>query len=238
MYITAQLRRISLSLFNTYPIKMAPSLTLYTASTPNGYKISTYLEFLGLSYEVKVVDISKGEQKEEAIIKMNPDGRVPVLVDHLTGITISQTCAILLYLGEHYDKERKFSYAPGTKEYLLELEILFFHASEQGPPLGQLAHFKLFATEKFPAVIDRFETEVKRVLSVLELYLERNKANGLFFVGRHYCTADIAILCWIVVAGKLGVDVSPYPLLKKWLETLLALDPVIKGMKVPSELKF
>lgn len=217
---------------------MAPSLTLYTLSTPNGYKISIYLELLGLSYEVKPVDISKGELKEEAFVKMNPNGRVPLLVDHLQGVTISQTCAILLYLGETYDKERKFSYAPGTKEYFRELELLFFHASEQGPPMGQLAHFKFFASETVPYAINRFETEAKRVLSVLESYLELNKANGLFFVGDHYCTVDVAIVCWVAVAGKLGVDISPYPLLKKWLETLLALDPVIKGGQVPTGPKF
>lgn len=214
---------------------MAPSLTLYTKNTPNGFKVSIYLELLGLLYDVKSVDFSKGEQKQPAFLKMCPDGKIPVLVDNLHGITISQTGAILQYLSEVYDKENKLSYPLGTKEHFLETELLFLHASEQSPILGQLAYFKIFASEKVPLAINRFETEIKRILSVFETYLERNKANGPFFVGTHYCTADAAIITWLLVMDKAGIDVVDYPMLSIWMKTMLALEAVEKGMSVPTK---
>lgn len=214
---------------------MAPSLTLYTQNTPNGFKVSIYLELLGLPYDVKAVDFSKKEQKTPAFLKMSPDGKIPVLVDNLHGIIISQTGAILQYLSEVYDKENKVSYPPGTKEHFLETELLFLHASEQSPMLGQLAFFKVFAAEKIPMAINRFETEMKRILSVLESYLERNKSNGPFFVGTHYCTVDAAVITWLLVMGKAGIQVSDYPMLSIWLKTMLAVEAVEKGMSVPTK---
>lgn len=107
-------------------------LTLYTWGTPNGFKISIYLEILGLDYKVVPIDISTNAQKGPDFLKINPNGRIPTLVDHKNGITISQTGAILLYLAETYDKENKFSYKYGSKEYWLHLEILVFQVAENG----------------------------------------------------------------------------------------------------------
>lgn len=107
-------------------------LTLYTWGTPNGWKISTYLEILHLKYNVVAIDILKNEQKQPDFLKLNPNGRIPTLVDHDKGITISQTGAILLYLAETYDPDHKFSYKYGTPEYWLSLEILVFQVAENG----------------------------------------------------------------------------------------------------------
>lgn len=107
-------------------------LTLYTWGTPNGWKVSVYLEVLGLQYLVVPIDIGAGAQKEPDFLKLNPNGRIPTLVDHDNNVTISQTGAILLYLAETYDKENKFSYKFGSPEYWESLEVLVFQVAENG----------------------------------------------------------------------------------------------------------
>lgn len=131
-------------------------ITLYTWSTPNGYKITIFLELLGVKYTVKPVDVTANAQKEEWFVKLNPNGRVPTLTDEDTGVTISETGAILQYLADTYDKEHKFSYPQGTTEYLKVLEVLTFQVASVAPTQGQALHFGLFSPEKIPYAIDQY----------------------------------------------------------------------------------
>ncbi|CCE86261.1 Piso0_004740 [Millerozyma farinosa CBS 7064] len=210
------------------------TLTLYTWKTPNGYKVSIFLELLELDYETKSLDISTNIQKEDWFLKLNPNGRIPTLVDHSTGITISETGAILQYLADTYDKAHRFSYPHGTKEYYLQLEILYFQMAGVGPMQGQANHFIIYAPEKIPYGITRYKNETKRLYSVVEEYLRRNQHNGPYLVGNHYSISDIAIFGWANSLGKIGIDIEQWPLVSQWFEKLRSFPEVQKGLSVPS----
>lgn len=211
---------------------LAP-IQLYTFNTPNGFKVSIYLELLQIPYEVHLIDIRSGAQKEPSFTKLNPNGRIPTIVDPNTGVTISQTGAILQYLAEVYDKEHKFSYKPGTKEYYLEKETLIFQVAENGPIQGQANHFTVFAPEKVPYGIERYQTDTKRIYGVYEEYLKRNEKN-LFLVGDHVSTADVALYPWAAKLSLLNIDISQWPLLKKWFDKLSEIEAFKKG-SIPRE---
>ncbi|RLV92553.1 Glutathione S-transferase 1 [Spathaspora sp. JA1] len=212
---------------------MSKALKLFTFATPNGFKPSIFLELLGLKYDVQVVDIHKNEQKSDWFLKLNPNGRIPTLVDSNTGITISQTGAILQYLADTYDKEHKWSYPYGTPEYYKQLEYLTFQVAENGPIQGQAGHFVLFAQEKIPYAINRYMTDVKRIYGVYEDILGRND-KGLYLVGDHYCIADIALYTWARTLTRLDLDIHDWPRLGKWFDALDKLPGVQAGLKVPS----
>lgn len=212
------------------------SITLYTWGTPNGYKVSLYLELLGLKYNVEAIDISKNVQKEDWFLKLNPNGRIPTLVDNSTNITISETGAILQYLADTYDKEHKFSYAHGTKEYYKFLEILTFQVAGLGPIQGQANHFALYAPEKIPYGIKRYQDETARLYSVIEEYL--NRSSGGYLVGDKITGADVAILPWFVFADRVGVDYASFPKTFEWAQKLVADPAIKKGFTVPSKPRF
>lgn len=207
-------------------------IQLYTAATPNGHKISVYLELLKVPYEVTTLQISNNGTKVDWFVKLNANGRIPAIVDPNTNITISQTGAILQYLAENYDKEYKYSYKPGTAEYYLEKEILFFQVSEHGPGQGQANHFNFFNKGASEYAADRYLTETKRVYGVLEEYLNRNPS-GNFFVGDHYSTADAAVYGWVAFFGILGLELNQWPKVAKWFETFSSLDAVKEGSQKP-----
>lgn len=209
---------------------MAP-ITFYTFKTPNGYKISIFLELLGLQYKVKNLDISTNVQKEPWFLELNPNGRIPTIVDHSTGITISETGAILQYLADTYDKDHLYSYEHGTKEYYKYLEILTFAIAGQGPMQGQANHFSLYAPEKIPYGIKRYTEETKRLYSVLDLYLERSK--GPYLVGDRLTGADVSVFGWAVFANAIGVDLEQFPRVWTWAKLVAKIPEVQKGLAVP-----
>lgn len=208
-------------------------ITLYTGSTPNGYKVSILLELLDLKYNVEAIDISTNRQKEPWFLEMNPNGRIPVLVDKSTGITISETAAIMTYLVDTYDTGKKFTFEPGTAEYYKHLEILYFQMAGIGPMQGQANHFVLFAPEKVPYGIQRYTNETKRLYGVLNEYLRRNASNGPYLVGNHISVADIANLCWAIRLPGIGIDMGEFPFVKEWAKKLLANPKIDKGFHVP-----
>lgn len=212
------------------------ALKLYTASTPNGFKISILLELLNLKYDVQSIDIGTNVQKEDWYLKLNPNGKIPTLVDNSTGTTISESGAIMQYLVDTYDKENKVSYKYGTKEYYSQLELLYFQMAGLGPMQGQANHFSIFAPEKVPYGINRYINETKRIYSVLEEFLVRNNHNGLYLVGNHYSIADIAIYPWANILNILGVDLNDYPLTSKWVAQMSELPEVQKGLTIPKKL--
>ncbi|KAG7664333.1 uncharacterized protein J8A68_002152 [[Candida] subhashii] len=209
------------------------AIQLYTWGTPNGFKISIFLEALNIKYDVHPIDISTGVQKQEPFITLNPNGRIPTIVDPNTNLTISQTGAILQYLAETYDKERKFSYEPGTPEYWKQLEYLMFQVGENGPIQGQANHFAVFAPEKIEYGINRYKNDTKRIYGVYEEILRRNKENGLYLVGNHYSIADFSLIGWANSLKWLDIDIHDWPLVGKWFDNFSNEPYVQKGFKVP-----
>lgn len=210
------------------------SITLYALTTPNGYRVSTYLTALGLPFDYVKVDIRKNEHKLPEFLKLNPNGRIPTLVDRSTGVTISQTAAILMYLAETYDQERQWSYAPGTTEYWQLLEILMLSVGEQDPIQGEANHYKLYASERVQYGLDRYTNDTKRIYGVLESYLKRN-AHGPYFVGTHYSLVDFEVWGWARSLPLLEIDVGQWPVLAHWAETFGDLEVVKQGLELEEE---
>lgn len=213
---------------------MSEAITLYTGSTPNGYKVTVLLELLGLKYNVEPIDIRTNKQKEPWYLEMNPNGRIPTLVDKSTGITISETAAIMTYLVDTYDKEKQFSLEHGTPEYYKHMEILYFQMAGIGPMQGQAHHFVLYAPEKIPYGMKRYTDETKRLYGVLNDYLDRNKENGPYLVSNHITIADIALLTWATRLPLLSIDVKEFPLVRNWMKNLLSNPKIDKGFQIPS----
>lgn len=209
-------------------------ITLYTCGTPNGYKVSIFLEVLGLKYDVKALNIMTNVQKESWFTDLNPNGRIPTLVDHKTGITISETAAIMTYLADTYDKDHLYSFAAGTEEYYKHMEVVYFQMAGIGPMQGQAHHFILYAPEKVPYGMKRYSEETKRLYGVFNEYLERNKANGPYAVGNHYSIADFTILPWAMRLHTIDVDIKQFPNVYKWAKTLMEVPEVNKGFQVPT----
>ncbi|RLV88224.1 Disulfide-bond oxidoreductase YfcG [Meyerozyma sp. JA9] len=209
---------------------MSTPLKLYTAKTPNGIKISIFLELLGLKYDYQLLSIANNGTKEPWFIAKNPNGRIPTLEDKSTGITISESGAILQYLADTYDKDHKYSYKHGTKEYYLQLETLYWQMAGLGPMQGQANHFKLYAPEKIPYGINRYINEAKRLYSVLEIFLKNNEKNGPYLVGNHLSISDIASYSWARSAERLGISLEEWPLVAKWFRNIDSIPEVQKGI--------
>jgi len=209
-------------------------ITLYSAQTPNGFPISIALEEIGVPYELKSINFKEDEQHSDWFLKINPNGKIPAIVDHKNAagdFPVFETSAILLYLADHYDREHKISYDPATEanHYSEQVQWMFFAHGGVGPMLGQTAHFR-FAEEKIPYAINRYETEVKRLLSVLEARLEGRE----WLVGPRYSLADIKTFPWVGMAGKIQVDMSPYPNIAAWIARCAAREATYVGLGVPS----
>ncbi|KZT53749.1 glutathione S-transferase, partial [Calocera cornea HHB12733] len=204
--------------------------TLYThAGGPNGWKVALALELLGLTYEPIYLDFSKGEHKGPEYTKLNPNGRIPTIIDHKNGdFTLWESGAILQYLVDKYDPEHKISVSTEADKFK-QLQWLFFQASGQGPYFGQAAWFGHYHPEKIPSAIERYQNEIKRVWSVLESVLK----NQDWLVGNKLTIADISFVPWNDGAkkGLAGIDEATfekdYPSVAKW-HTALVTEPTIK----------
>ncbi|KAL0949761.1 hypothetical protein HGRIS_009800 [Hohenbuehelia grisea] len=183
-------------------------LLLYTFPTPNGHKVSVFLEELkaayGVEYDVEKIDISKNIQKEPWFIKLNPNGRIPVLVDRSRdNFAVFETAAILLYLQQHYDKENKFAFSPEKEpnDWSEMLQWIFFAHGGVGPMQGQANHFGRFAPEKVPYAIKRYLDETKRLYGVLEIRLKDR--DWLAGPGKgKYSLADINVIPWYILTAS------------------------------------
>ncbi|KAF5369822.1 hypothetical protein D9758_001116 [Tetrapyrgos nigripes] len=221
---------------------MSKPFTLYTARTPNGHKVSCFLEELktvypNIDYDVEKIDISKNIQKEPWFIKLNPNGRIPVLVDRTrNNFAVFETAAILLYLQQHYDKDNKFGWDPvkNPDEYSEALQWIFFAHGGVGPMQGQLNHFNKFAPEDIPYAKKRYLDETKRLYGVLEIRLSQDR-DWLVGLGRGtYSVADVNVLPWVNLHAFSGVEtLDEWPNVKKWLETAKARPGFSAGLEVP-----
>ena len=198
------------------------AIKLYTAATPNGWKISIALEEMGLPYEVRVIDFSAMEQKADWYVKLNPNGRIPTLEDE--GFTLFESGAILIYLAE---KTGKFL-PKGVQERSRVLQWLMFQMSGIGPMMGQANVFFRYFPEKIQPVIERYQREVTRLFGVLDRQLATHE-----YVAGAYSIADMALWPWVSGYDYSGVSVEEFPSLQRWLALVGARPAVQAGRDVP-----
>ncbi|EQA45005.1 glutathione S-transferase [Leptospira broomii serovar Hurstbridge str. 5399] len=201
-------------------------IDLYTASTPNGRKVSIMLEEIGIPYTVHPIDLNKLEQKEEWYLKMNPNGRIPTIVDRDNGdFIVFESGAILVYLAE---KTGKFL-SKDPKERSVAMQWLMFQMGGIGPMQGQANFFLRSAPEKIPFAIQRYQNETKRLYSVLERRLHESE----FLAGKEISIADIATWPWVAGHTWAEVSIDEFPKIKDWLEKLGARPGFVKGKDIP-----
>jgi glutathione S-transferase/GST-like protein len=200
-------------------------LDLYTAPTPNGYKASIALEELALPYTMRVLDLGKGEQRQDWYLAINPNGRIPAIVDRDEGdFAVFESGAILIYLAE---KTGRLLPADARGRSLV-LQWLMFQMAGVGPMMGQANVFFRYLPDKIPIAIDRYQGEVKRLFRVLD----RRLADHEFLAG-DYSLADIANFAWARTWKWSGVPIDDLPHLTRWLEQVRARPAVQAGLQMP-----
>lgn len=201
---------------------------LYTAPTPNGHKVSIALEELGLAYTVKPVNILGGEQRAPDYLKLNPNGRIPTLVDHDNdGFAIFESGAILVYLAEKTGRLMPTD-AKGRSRVL---QWLMFQMGGVGPMMGQANVFHRYFPEKIPAVIDRYHNEGRRLFEVLDRRLAASE-----WLADDYSIADIATWPWVRIHKWSGISIEGLEHLQRWLKAMYARPACVKGIEVPFKL--
>ena len=200
-------------------------ITLYTAPTPNGWKVSIALECLGLPYRVQPIDLLNGEQHTETFRALNPNGRIPVIVDHARDdLVLFESGAILWYLAEREDRliPRDFKQRAECHQWLM------FQMSGVGPMMGQLNVFRRYFPEKIPPAIDRYHHETERLFRVLDDHLE----NRDFMLNEH-SIADISLWSWVYTHRWSGVELDAFSNLLRWKRALRERPEYQKGISVP-----
>jgi GSH-dependent disulfide-bond oxidoreductase len=201
-------------------------IKLYGWGTPNGRKISIALEELSLPYEVHRVDIMKGEQFTEEFLAINPNNKIPVIIDddgpEGSPLTLFESGAILVYLANKTGKLMP----SGGRDYYRTLQWLMFQMGGVGPMFGQMHHFKRYATEQTYS-LDRYRNEVHRLYKVLDGQLEKRK----FIAGDDYTIADIATYPWIARFELHDLEWSSVPNVHRWYDLVGARAAVKRGME-------
>lgn len=190
-------------------------IDLYYWTTPNGHKITMFLEEAGLDYHLILINISKGEQFAPDFLAIAPNNRIPAIVDRAPAdggqpISVFESGAILLYLGE---KSGKFL-SPDLRTRTRTLEWLFWQMGGLGPMAGQNHHFGTYAPEKIPYAINRYVNETNRLYGVLNRQLAANP-----FIAGEYSIADMACYPWIVPHARQGQKLEDFPNLQRWFES-------------------
>lgn len=204
-------------------------IDLYTASTPNGWKASIMLEEIGCGYELHKISLSDGDQKKPDYLKLNPNGRIPTIVDRDNdNFAVFESGAILIYLAEKFGKFMP-SDVKGRSEVI---QWLMFQMGGVGPMQGQANVFFRYAPEKIPFAIDRYQAETRRLYEVLDARLGQSE-----YLAGDYSIADIANWSWVSVGFWAGVETDDLPNLKRWLDAIAARPAVQKGITVPEPLK-
>ncbi len=200
-------------------------IELFTAATPNGWKASITLEELALPYKVRRIDFNKKEQKEPWYLKINPNGRIPTIVDHGNGgFAVFESGALMIYLAEKAGR----LLPTDVKGRSLVIQWLMFQMGGIGPMMGQANVFYRYAPERIPYAIDRYQREVRRLFEVLETRLAEHE-----FLAGDYSLADIANWSWVRGYKWSGVTLDGLPNLTRWLEAIGERPAVKRGVDVP-----
>jgi len=200
-------------------------IDLYTAATPNGHKVSIALEELGLPYTLKVLELSRSEQKQPGFLAINPNGRIPAIVDHAADdFAVFESGAILIYLAEKTGQLMPQD-AKGRSRVL---QWLMFQMGGIGPMMGQANVFYRYFPEKIQPAIDRYQGESKRLFRVLDGHLKDHE-----YLAGDYSIADIANWAWVRTHKWSGVPVDDLPHLQRWLDAIRARPAVQRGLMAP-----
>jgi glutathione S-transferase len=204
-------------------------IELFTAATPNGWKVSIALEELGLPYTVRPIALGQLVQKEEWFLKIKPKGRIPAIIDHANGdFAVFESGAILIYLAEKTGK--LLPAEPKARSRVLQW--LMFQMGGVGPMMGQANVFFRYAPEKIQYAIDRYQRESRRLFEVME----RQLAHHPYIANDEYSIADIALHSWVAGHEWSGVSVDGLPGVKRWLDLVGSRPAVVRGRAVPPPL--
>jgi GSH-dependent disulfide-bond oxidoreductase len=203
-------------------------IDFYTWATPNGRKIAIMLEEVALPYRVINVDITSGDQFAPEFLAINPNGKIPAIVDPDgpggRKLAVFESGAILIYLGEKTGK-----LLPAEPIERIEvIEWLMFQMAGLGPLLGQAHHFRRFAPQRIPYAIERFEKEAVRLYGVLD-----RRLGAVEYLAGAYSIADIASYPWIARHEWQGVALDDFPHVRRWFAAISSRPEVQRGMQVP-----
>jgi GSH-dependent disulfide-bond oxidoreductase len=205
-------------------------IELFTAATPNGWKASITLEELALPYKVRRIDFEKREQKEPWYLKINPNGRIPTIVDHDNGgFAVFESGALMIYLAEKAGK----LLPADVKGRSLVIQWLMFQMGGIGRMMGQANVFYRYAPERIPYAIERYQREVRRLFEVLDGRLSDNE-----YLAGDYSLADIANWSWVRGYKWSGVTLDGLEHLSRWLEAIGKRPAVKRGVDVPEPVDF
>ena len=203
-------------------------IKLYTAGTPNGWKVSVLLEELGVDYELHAINLSENEQKQPEFLAINPNGRIPAIVDTEVdnGFAVFESGAVMVYLAEKYGQ-----FLPtDIKGRSQVMQWLMFQMGGIGPMMGQANVFFRYFPEKIPAAIERYQNEVNRLFGVLDGHLAERE-----YLAGDYSIADMANWCWVHTHNWSGVELEPFKNLKRWNDQIGKRPAVIRGINVPAK---
>jgi len=203
-------------------------LTLYTGWTQDGRKVSITLEELGVPYEPILIDVRKGEQNAPSFRAVNPNGKIPAILDDDTAdgepLAVFESAAILIYLAEKHGRLLPHS----TRERFLVLEWTMFQSTGLGPMAAQGHHFRRAAPEQIPYAINRYEAETRRAYGVMDKRLADHE-----FLAGDYSIADISCFPWVSLHHFQSISLDEYPNLARWFGAIGARPAVVRGMNVP-----
>ena len=207
-------------------------IDLYYWPTPNGWKITIMLEELGVPYEIKYVDIGRGDQFTPGFLAISPNNRMPAIVDPAGPdggpISVFESAAILMYLGRKFGR-----FYPADERARVEVEEwLSWQIANVGPVFGHHNHFRHYAPEKSPYAIKRFGDEAHRLYGVLNRRLE-----GREFVAGDYSIADMALIGWMKGYERRDIDIAEFPHVKAWIARMLARPAVARGLAFGSDIR-
>jgi GSH-dependent disulfide-bond oxidoreductase len=200
-------------------------IELFTAATPNGYKVSIALEELGLPYQVRAITLSSQEQKQPWFLAINPNGRIPAIVDHANDdFAVFESGAILIYLAERAGK----LLPTDPKQRSVALQWLMFQMGGVGPMMGQANVFVRYAPERIEYAIGRYQRECRRLFEVLDAHLAKHE-----YLADEYSIADIATWPWVQIHPWASLSIEGLGNLQRWLEAIRARPAVQRGIAVP-----
>ncbi|HEY0044766.1 MAG TPA: glutathione S-transferase N-terminal domain-containing protein [Allosphingosinicella sp.] len=200
-------------------------IDLYTAATPNGWKASITLEELALPYQLKLIDMGSGEQKQPWFTAINPNGRIPAIVDRDEGdFAVFESGAIMIYLAEKAGR----LLPADAKGRSRAIQWLMFQMGGVGPMMGQANVFTRYFPEQIPSVIDRYRREGRRLFEVLDGHLADHE-----YLAGDYSIADIANWSWVHTHEWPGISVEGLENLQRWLAAIAARPAVQKGVATP-----
>ncbi|HEY0526934.1 MAG TPA: glutathione binding-like protein [Stellaceae bacterium] len=202
-------------------------IELYTFGTPNGRKAAIMVEEVGIPYELHLVDLFKGEHKSPAFLAINPNGKIPAIVDRDgpggKPLPVFESGAILMYLAEKTGK----LLPAGPRGRISAIEWLMFQMGGVGPFFGQAEHFAYFAKERVPYAIDRYVKETERLLAVMEHRLGETE----YLAGGEYSIADIATFPWVSSVARIGMTLDGRPNLRRWRDAIAARPAVQRALE-------